>query len=322
MAYIPPHRRPGPGVTPKRQEEDSDVEALVHKTFSRVFCINRASRGDKWKTIQQEALLVGESFARKMERFDAIEGTSPQVDLLLDDVVLEWDCSQNAKYSRRIQWNTQTPCMRVMTSGEVGCALSHIAIWRQLAGDSTSDEKSSVLILEDDATFTMFQGKSRFAKAVANAMKNIPDGWDILYLGFSSRGERHYVDARVATSNNSQHDTQFRPRVVRWQNPLDPDIQLYQPTYGYHTHAYAITKKAASALVHHHIPIQGPIGVWLANNHWFGLAVYCAVIANEGWKLDDGTFEGTDLVRQGRESHCVTGIIPSTETVDNFSHDR
>ena len=307
-------------MTPKKLEEDPDVEALAHKTFSRVFCINRASRCDKWNTIQEGARFVGESFARKMERFEAIEGTSLQVELHMNDVVLDWDCTQNAKYSRHIPLNTQSPCMRVMTSREVGCALSHIAIWRQFAGDTTSEENSSVLILEDDAIFTTFQGKSRFAKAVANTMKKVPDEWDILYLGFSSLGERHYVDARVAPSINSQCSTQFRPRVVRWQSPLDPDIQLYQPTYGNHTHAYAITKKAASTLVHHHIPIQGPIDLWLADNHWFGLAVYCAEIANEGWKLDDGTFEGIDLVRQGREPHTVTDIIVSAETVDNLAH--
>jgi GR25 family glycosyltransferase involved in LPS biosynthesis len=293
-AYVPPHRR-GVASTPRQLHEDPAVEALCNHTFERILCINLATRTDKWNRMQDKALLVGESFAKMLDRFDAFDGTSCQELPHNQDVVVEWDCTQNAKYHRR----TVSPGMRCMTPGEIGCAMSHIAIWRQLAHDVTVSEHASVLILEDDALFAEYRGESRFAKAVATTMKNVPDDWDILYLGFSNRGERSYMDPKEATSRETKFSG-IPQRKVRWQNPLDPAIQLYRPTYGFHTHAYAITKRAAKALVDDCLPIKGPIDVWLADNQWFQMNVFCAVIANEGWKLDNGTLEGEPLVRQDR----------------------
>jgi hypothetical protein len=71
--------------------------------------------------------------------------------------------------------------------------------------------------------------------------------------------------------------------------------------------AYAIRKETAAILVEH-LPICGPIDVWLADNQWFSQPVYCAVIEGEGWKLDDGTYEGNDLVIQERR-----GIVNDIE---------
>jgi len=311
-AYVPPHRRGEASRTsrPQKLEEDPDVDALCN-TFSRVYCINLASRVDKWNMIQKRALNVGESFARKLERFDAIDGTNKQDD---DDIVVRWDCTQNAKYSRRIT----SPGIRSMTHGEIGCALSHISIWRQLGEDPTiGGEDCSVLILEDDAIFATYRGQSRFAKAFATTMKKIPDHWDILYLGFSSRGERQYVNASPVSTTVHTKNKDILPRSVRWEDPLDPEIKLYRPTYGFHTHAYAITKRAAKTLVQHHIPIQGPIDVWLADNQWFQLAVYCAVIANEGWNLGHGNFEGEPLIIQDRGRRSRSDIEQSAEMEQN-----
>ena len=40
---------------------------------------------------------------------------------------------------------------------------------------------------------------------------------------------------------------------------------------------------------------DGPVDVWLADNNWFGLNVYCAVVANEGYNN-----EGAFLISQQR----------------------
>jgi hypothetical protein len=50
----------------------------------------------------------------------------------------------------------------------------------------------------------------------------------------------------------------------------------------------------------------------LADNAWFGLRVYCAVIANEGWRSEiDGTYEGTNLVSQDRNYYTTSDIQQS-----------
>jgi hypothetical protein len=57
----------------------------------------------------------------------------------------------------------------------------------------------------------------------------------------------------------------------------------------------------------------GPIDVWLADNQWFGLPVYCAVIAGEGWKNAEGNYEGAPLVGQHRGRGTKSDIVQSSE---------
>jgi GR25 family glycosyltransferase involved in LPS biosynthesis len=290
MAYVPPHKRLGRGESNSNnhqqqtlsnsvssQQEQADLSILFN-AFTRICCINLDKRVDKWRRVQREAKKVGTLFHDKVERFSALEGRLLIEEERLDenDVCRLWDATSDAKYNRHVQ-----PEMKILTPGEVGCALSHIQLWRQLA--ESNDE--TMLILEDDCTFAHSKGRSRFARVVSTALEQLPDDWALFYLGLSDRGERAYLDD-VTNDNKTANDK------------MDPSVRLYRPYYGYQTHAYAIRKATAEILLRDHLPIQGPIDVWLAENHWFDLPVYSAVIANEGWKLDDGTYEGLDLVMQ------------------------
>jgi GR25 family glycosyltransferase involved in LPS biosynthesis len=149
------------------------------------------------------------------------------------------------------------------------------------------DDDAAWLVLEDDCAFAgaaSSRGRSqpRFVRAFHRAWEQLPEDWDFLYLGFSSRGERSYLGAPSTSDDSPSSDLQ---------------VQLYRPTYGFHTHAYVVKKRAAKLLLER-LPVVGPIDVWLADNAWWGLDVYCAVIANEGWQREDGTFEGSNLVSQ------------------------
>ena len=90
---------------------------------------------------------------------------------------------------------------------------------------------------------------------------------------------------------------------------MDPQVQVFAPEYGYHTHAYMITKAAAQTLLEN-LPVSGPIDVWMADHEWFGVPTYSAVIANEGWKRDDGTYEGKTLVYQYRPKNFLSDVSP------------
>ena len=166
-----------------------------------------------------------------------------------------------------------------MTPGEVGCAMSHVRLWAQLEANNT--ENPTMLILEDDSVFYTRKSKttrrnsspSAFVDALSSVWKVLPSDWDILYLGFSDRGERKYIDTDSGDGI---------------------EIRLFRPTYGFHTHAYALKKSAASILLSN-LPVNGPLDVWLADNEWFGLNVYCSVVANEGWKS-----QGASLISQRR----------------------
>jgi GR25 family glycosyltransferase involved in LPS biosynthesis len=224
-----------------------------------------------------------------VEQFLAVDGKQvlENGSVLAGDVQMDWDATINASYSRKAP-----PGPRVMLPGEVGCALSHVALWRELAETDGDPRTTTMLILEDDAVVT--HGKrnryrTRFAAAFANAWKQLPDDWSMLYLGLSHRGERIYID--YSEPNNCWPDPATNPKVL-----------LYRPNYGYHTHAYVINKAAAQKLIQS-LPVVGPIDVWLGDNKWFDMPVYCAVIAGEGYRLDDGTYEGMDLVIQNRSGN-------------------
>jgi GR25 family glycosyltransferase involved in LPS biosynthesis len=301
-AYVPPHRR-------QRQEQETqhdtsnadDAKQFFLRSVSYSRCINLRKRPDKWRAFTNEARHVGEAFLEKTERFDAIDGAHVEVSHSRD-VALEWDSTENSKYSSKV-----TPGKKTLSEGEIGCALSHVALWRELADMEGSDDPSTItmLILEDDVSFSSFKGKPRFTRAFQNAWKQLPADWDILYLGFSDRGERVYVDGDATTRMNTS------PKAY---HPLhDPQVQLFRPEYGYHTHAYVLKKTAARALLEQ-LPVVGPLDVWLADNRWFHLKVFCAVIANEGWRRADGSYEGGLLVRQNRGRGSTSDVLQSANS--------
>ena len=169
-----------------------------------------------------------------------------------------------------------------------------------------------MLIFEDDAAFLGNGGNSnasnnanvndRFLRAFEKAYKILPKDWDIFYLGFSDRGERKdVIDSSLLSSSLS---TSSSSSTSTGENLNDDTsnlvVHLFTPTYGFHTHAYAIRKSAAKKLLHN-LPVVGPIDVWLADNAWFGLNVYCSIVANEGYKNT-----GSPLVYQDR-SMIVSG---------------
>ena len=298
-----------------------DSTNLLCGAFSRVCCINLRRRQDRWDTFcsrLQSTLGKNHPFLQKVERFDAIDGTA----LLADDdddtlrmlpCLLEWDATSNSMYDRHIQ----PPMTKRMTPGEVGCAMSHVQLWQELVNSSSdcdkeeeeeeeafwNDKNYRMLILEDDATFyrgnqqrkmnsfaargrgggqgqisgrgrsNNWEGNSHsrdlegFLAAFSSLWQIVPPDWDILYLGFSDRGER------LPVSENEK----------KLGKALPVDIHVFRPTYGFHTHAYALSKSAASILLHN-LPVVGPLDVWLADNEWFGLNVYCGVVAGEGWR--------------------------------------
>ena len=144
-----------------------------------------------------------------------------------------------------------------------------------------------------------------FLTAYHLAWTQLPEDWDIWYLGFSDRGERLPVEDLFEVPKKSHHhhhhhrDNNDGPSTAGTSSPtiIAPSlkIEVFRPTYGFHTHAYVLNVRAAKTLLAH-LPVQGPLDVWLADNDWFGLNVYCSVIANEGWQNT-----GAWLVTQNRK---------------------
>ena len=300
-AYIPPHRR---GTAARKQDsKEIKISSLTELSnrFTQIYCINLRRREDRWKTFSSRMRsALGESdrnFIEKVKRFDAVDGNKVinEIGEESDEKMpkIGWDASKNALYDRHIQ----PPLTKHMTPGEVGCAMSHIKLWKLLL--ESQESNATMLILEDDA---IFYSKKKvnpryanrrnlgFTDALSSVYKILPSDWDILYLGFSDRGERKYI----------QNHTDER---------LSVDVRIFRPEYGFHTHAYVVTKSAASTLLSN-LPVNGPLDVWLADNEWFGLNIYCCVVANEGWHG-----QGASLISQRR--HDTKSDIAQSGRTEN-----
>ena len=334
--YVPPHRRRGQAAPAETKSSPKKKNHYCRRTapqrphtpwwtpptttsqtiddaptVAAIFVINLDRRTDKFASVQEEAKRVG---LLALQRWSAVDGAAKHGDEDIDDakdlpyhplvVSWDWDATKNAMYDTKVM-----PGWRTLTPGEWGCAMSHVQLWQRLVeglvvppdynGDNQyhcdgnarhnhhhSSTATHLLILEDDVALE--RHLPRQARAVWDCL---PADWGILYWGFNSRGPRRYI---VGGEDGDDSEK----------------IALYQPTYGFHTHAYWITRDAATVLLQH-LPVVGPLDVWLADNKWFDIPTYCAIRPGRGW-FDKGTeqYEGVPLVRQ-KKRELSSDIVQS-----------
>lgn len=292
-----PAKRPSTGY---QNEKDERETKIFVNAFTYVRCINLQGRTEQWDRFLHHADRMGPEFVRKVQRFEAVDGkaalAAESTPWLGTAVALDWDTTTNAKWDKHVE----SGVTRTLSPGEVGCALSHVKLWQELRSDTETDP--SMLILEDDAAFLHPErggslrdcnpqrplSRVRFRIAFRKAWELLPtDDWDIFYLGLSDRGER----------------TGLKESEIGLDNVK---VELFTPEYGFHTHAYAIKQSAAQVLIDN-LPVVGPIDVWLADNNWFGLRVFCAKVANDGYKnlganlIDQSRVNESSIPQSGRK---------------------
>ena len=108
-------------------------------------------------------------------------------------------------------------CSDIMcTKGTIGCGMSHMSLWKQIA----KNDVQSALILEDDVVFT-----KNAMDVLEKAMDQLPEDWDLLYLGILNTGFA-MIDCTNKISTN-----------------------LCVPSYAGGTHAYAVSNKGCRKLL-------------------------------------------------------------------------
>jgi len=253
--------------------------------FDRICCINLKRRPDRWRNMLERTHHVlgdrGRFVWEAMERVEAVDGSSlagKSLHQISSLCCTEWDATNNARWDH----NFLPPYKKKMTGGEIGCVLSHVGLWQQLASDPQGD--ANMLILEDDVVF--YPGKPNekgFVEAFSSFVDLLPPDWDMVYLGFCNFGPRkNALECCPSTSTNGT-DTDTFP------------LQIFRPTYGFYTHAYALTELAASRLLEQ-LPVAAPLDVWLADNDWFDLNVYVAVVPSP----DGLKGKGVSMIAQRR----------------------
>lgn len=107
---------------------------------------------------------------------------------------------------------------RTITPGEIGCAVSHINVWKKIA-----EQNLPAIILEDDSKFCNYNGiESSFNFEEIDEVLN---KYDMVYLGYKEMSSKSIEEVKLN------------------------ETELVVPIYPYHTNAYAITPNFAKYLL-------------------------------------------------------------------------
>jgi GR25 family glycosyltransferase involved in LPS biosynthesis len=163
-----------------------------------------------------------------------------------------------------------------MTSGEIGCAMSHIQLWRKV-------EESGMpfaLILEDDVVLDV-----HFASAVHRLRKQLPCDWDVLYLDYL----------------NGCHPVKF-------------SSELYRAIYVWHTGAYFVSQPGAKKLLKH-LPVDCPVDNFMAKLILLGvLKAYLPTYPLALQSAGDSNIEHSHTSARASMPHSGPSIASSPRT--------
>lgn len=181
----------------KESQQEPKVEP-GSESRKKTYVINLDRRPDRMRKISEKAPMV-------FTRFSAVDGKN---------------LVPTEELQRIFDGNDYN-----MRAGMVGCALSHLLLWKELA-ESDCD---SYCILEDDIDFV-----PQFSQKLDHLYKNLPKDWDMCYLG-------HHLWDKYKTENI--YDKEAFPEVEKW----DTVASLTFSKGG--TGGYIISKRGAKNLL-------------------------------------------------------------------------
>lgn len=200
----------------------------VHKEFlpkiDDCYVINLDRRQDRMEKLYANS----PELKNRLQRISAIDGKTLQLTPAI------------ARLFRPHDFNWKKPVM--------GCALSHLEVWWQLANER--DDINSYLILEDDVKFSK-DWETRW-KAAADSL---PEGWDVIYLGGilpPNRAGFETVKERV-----NEHLSRVGPNSIFGQNP--PNRYFHWCNY-----SYVLSKQGARKVLEF---LKHKDGFWTSGDH-------------------------------------------------------
>ena len=116
----------------------------------KIYCINLNRDKDRWSSIKK----YSEANNLNIERVSAFYGKDVLEDEYINKNILDKD--------------------HRLLKGQLGCALSHVQLWRRIQNDNTPFSP----VLEDDVKF-----ERNFKKNLTELIDFLPETWDIIYLG-------------------------------------------------------------------------------------------------------------------------------------------
>lgn len=188
------------------------------------FCITLERRPDRWKKFQNQP---GYS-ELNIQKFNGVDGKT--IDIRNDDRVA-------LSTKRNILLKTRRSHEELDSVGGVGCALSHIALWKWMI----ENQEELIVVFEDDAKLpkgVVLQINNHVKNS--ETLKNY-NQWDMFVLG----------STRQKFTVNGGHSP----------NPVGENIIDIHQFYG--MYAYVITRKCAEKFLQRVFPIHCHIDLWV-----------------------------------------------------------
>jgi len=154
-------------------ERDTLVAGLPWRCFESVYCINLDRRPERWSFMQDQF----KRLQMPVQRWSGVDGRTIDVPHLANIGLIAMEA-----LPRYYLPSDQKLFGTDLTDGGIGCALSHMMIWRQIIktvseGNAGADTK--FLVIEDDCQFL-----DGFAEAeLQKRLSHVPDDWELIFLG-------------------------------------------------------------------------------------------------------------------------------------------
>ncbi len=190
------------------------------------YCITLDRRPDRWQRFMSQTVAAG----LQVKRWSAVDGQTINV---------ETDERISVFTKRNIIEKTRRSHEELDSIGGIGCALSHISLWKKLI--DSKDEY--MLIMEDDAAVPADFVEKANRLLESSAILQNPAAWDVWMLGGAWKAEQVDID-------NYKVHSQYEPLM-----PLGKFYLI---------HAYVINRKAAATFLEHCFPIQAHIDHYMS----------------------------------------------------------
>ena len=184
--------------------------------FTSIYYINLDKRPEKREKLESD-LIPLKKLTGNIIRFRAIDGETLSG---IDSQIVQGQGAEDLKSPDKTFGLS-------LTKGAIGCALSHKTIWEEVV----KTKKDLVLILEDDAVIL-----PTFVPYIAKIISELPEEWDILYLGSG----QYEIETRISS-------------------------RLAQPSRIYGLFGYAVNWRGAKRLLKYCFPLRYQIDteLWL-----------------------------------------------------------
>lgn len=144
------------------------------------------------------------------------------------------------------------PIGRELVLGEIGCALSHLEVYK----DIIKKGYQNALILEDDLAV-----ETDVTDELTQSFTELPENWDLLYLGYKDNNNRiaFPIALRILIAYpilNMVGLKKYDAKKLRcnYPRPYSEHLDLAGNHYG--THAYAVTASGAEKILAYQTPVS------------------------------------------------------------------